>query len=142
MPIESISSRRARIALVVIVSTFRRILSRYQPVKPLQMLSKFPMFIEKARRCNHAWRARGDWFGNVDDRVVRKFGDLARVVEVVVFAKSEAAVQYDVMVGIERVGEDKNGNMRIGRKAFVAQFDFILRPFDWKFVGDFGEDLV
>src|SRR5687767_6384805 len=61
-----------------------------------RLLPEFPLFIEEAGGHDFARVATVRRRGDVDDGVVRQLGDLAGVVEVIVFAEGEAAVEDDV----------------------------------------------
>ena len=65
----------------------------------------FPPFSEKARIGNAARSARIYRDCDIDDGVIRKFGNLARVVQIVVFAKSKSAVQHNIFFRIQRIGK-------------------------------------
>lgn len=75
---------------------FQRSIAR----EDLPQLLQLPLFVEEASGGDGAGSAGGDGFGDVDDGVVGEFGDLAGVVEVVVFAEGEAAVEDDVAVWV------------------------------------------
>jgi hypothetical protein len=64
-------------------------------------------FIEEAGGDDFAGVAGVGPDGDVDDGVVGKFGDLAGIVEVVVFAEGKAAVEDDVAVWVFGIRVDE-----------------------------------
>src|SRR5207248_684368 len=55
----------------------------------LPLLTHFPMLTEKSSVCDAAGSTRGHWNAYVDDGVVGELGELARVVQIIVFAEGE-----------------------------------------------------
>src|SRR5262245_5282510 len=52
--------------------------------------------------------------GGVHHGVIGNLGDLPRVVQVIVFAESEAAVQHNILLRIQRIRIDQNRRVLIG----------------------------
>ena len=48
---------------------------------------QLPLLIEESRISDLSWGATAGWRAQVDDRPIGKFGNLSRIVEVIVFAE-------------------------------------------------------
>src|SRR5262245_36458560 len=59
-------------------------------------LRQLPAFVEETGLNDSARRTRIDWHIDIHDGEVWQLGNLAGVVQIIVFAKGEAAVQNDV----------------------------------------------
>src|SRR5207237_1523686 len=68
--------------------------------------------------------------------------DLAGVVEVIIFAEGEAAVQDDVFIWIEGIGIDEQRRMMIGWKGGFADSDGFLIPGEREFSGNLANEFV
>src|SRR5262249_55189951 len=75
---------------------------------------QFPLFIEEARRRHLARQSRRRRRAHVDHREIRKLRHLSRIIEIVILAESEAAVEHHVTLRIERVGIDQERHMMLG----------------------------
>src|SRR5438477_406398 len=82
-----------------------------------------PTLAEKASVCDAAGSAGGNRDTYVHDGVVGEFWHLAGVVEIIVFAEGEAAVEDDVFGGIERIWVNQERGVMIGWKGGFADSD-------------------
>ena len=102
-------------------------------------LLELPVFVEEAGGGYFAGVTGVGGSGDVDNGVVGEFGDLAGVVEVVVFAKGEAAVEDDVAVWVFGVGIDEDGRVSGAIEFSGAEDDFFFCEGDRQFGREPGE---
>src|SRR5262245_25535676 len=88
-------------------------------------LGELPSLIEEAGGHNLAGGARGHRAIDVDHGEVRQLWHLAGVVQVVVLAEREAAVDDDVLLRIERIRVDQDGHMMRGVEALRPELQAV-----------------
>src|SRR5260370_2156450 len=104
--------------------------------------AQFPVLSEETCCDDAARGAAGDRHPYVHHGVVRQLGRLARIVQVIVFAEREAAIQHDIFLRVQRIGINQNGDV-IGRVISLFANRHLLRvPAEGELIGDFGEKFV
>ena len=103
---------------------------------------EFPGFAEEVGGDDLARLPRVGRGGDVDDRPVGELGHLPGVVQIVIFAERESAVEDDVFRRVERVRVDQDRRVGLGRERLRAGDDLVPFPADRQLVGDPLEDGV
>src|SRR6185369_17491284 len=103
--------RAIRVAMDRLVAPMISCRSDAERLQPLfyqldGLLNQLPLLAEKSRRDDPAWITLVRGRRGVDNGVVGDLRNLPGVVEVIVFAEGEAAVQYHVLLGVQRIGID------------------------------------
>ena len=102
-------------------------------------LLELPVFVEEAGGGYFAGVTGVGGSGDVDNGVVGEFGDLAGVVEVVVFAEGEAAIEDDVAARVFGVWIDERRDVICAGDFLPSDRKAVTNPFYRKPVGNFGE---
>ena len=80
----------------------------------LLRLQQFPLLSEESRVNDLARRARIGRDVHVNHGVIGQLGNLARVVQLIVFAKRETAVEHHIFLRVQRVGINQDRHVVIG----------------------------
>src|SRR5690606_10193222 len=107
-------------------------------IRPLQL----PLLVEEVGVDDLAGPAGVGFDPQIDDRPVGQLGGLPGVVEIIVLAVGEAAVEDDVLPGVERVWVDQDRRVMFGVEPPVADDDLVLTPANRQPIGDAGQDAV
>src|SRR5207249_9156762 len=83
------------LAITLLLFRLPAVVPRPQRLAGPFLIPQLPPFTEEAGVGNAARRARRHGHVHIDDRVIRQFWHLAGVIEIVVFAESEAAIEQD-----------------------------------------------
>src|SRR6266540_2296716 len=101
-----------------------------------------PRFVKESGRRDAAGGSRGDGLADVNDGVVGQLGHLAGIVEIVILAEGEAAVEDDVFLWVQRIGVDQYGSVADGGEGCLAERDGLGAPANRKCVSDLFEELI
>src|SRR5262249_8563374 len=110
--------------------------------KAALLAAQRPIFIEEPGGDDLSRIAVVGRRGGVDDRVIGNLGDLPRVVQVIVLAEGEAAVEHDVLFRIQRIRINENRRVLIGGEFLGPDRDRFGAPLRRQFVRDLREHRV
>src|SRR5687768_5480733 len=103
------------------------------------LVGELPGLIEEAGGDDFARVAAVRRDGNVEDGVVRQLGDLTGVVQVIVFAKGESAVQHDVAVWIFGIRIKEHGDVLVRDEILTFQMQLAVLGAQRQALGDSAE---
>jgi hypothetical protein len=101
--------------------------------------AELPGFVEEAGGRDGAGRDGVGGDLEVDDGPIRQLGDLAGVVEVVVFAVGEATIDHDVLLRVQRIRIDEDRGVIGGGVGLAVDDELISGPLDRELGDDLGE---
>src|ERR1051326_1984721 len=99
------------------------------------IFGELPFFIEKTGIFDCAGV-------EIQNGIVREFGDLQGVARRRFISKSEAAVENDVAIRIEWVGINQDWNVIAGRISAAWNSEFVSLPMDWQLRCNAREQMV
>ena len=103
---------------------------------------QLPFFPEKCCVHDLPRRARRRRCVNIDNCPIGQLRDLPCVVEIVVLAKRETAVEHDVPLRVQRIGVDQHRYMMLRIVRLVADVNALIVPADRQFRSDLRQQLI